>query len=986
MKFIGITKDVQVRYALEKAFLASSCEYEEWDTPEKLCHLLFTSTPLIGEARLSSEQYQDFSQKGTMLFSKFMNAGEQSLSQLEKQILAAAVVFHVQEMDDKRVIADETDDHLWDRVLERLGFDQTIYGCKQQNAYLKLRNFIWNNLRVSTDHGKKYYNTLKMQALAPASSILELYNVIYQFYKKNLECQYEEAENAFLILAQNIQQKTKKERSDVDIDLGSGVWALKSSLKVLFQYQPEYMAAVCDAVTQKMDLLLRGDDPNFCDCNRWDILLKQWFQTKTFAEQEKMRQVRAKRIRQRIITKKESIHPEYLLSNAEIILRLPNIRLPEITRPPVAYLYQKNRLVAECKMSVYGDSMCYTTQEFSFDLEHIDGIHFDEGFDFRVEIRCGGNIVYDSLTELCRDYMVFNEKGFETSIAKCLEGRAWIIAAGDAKVEVDDPDDDYYDESVNYQCFYVSLLSTKALLVNGTDILQQKESQQTFFRCYCIPDAVQNALALSEGKAIQIYEKTPFLHIVLGEDESAKNYQIFFDSNQHALYEYLGENKIFNIPLPSSVRFCHSIKIKDFHTGHTVFETAYIILPQFSYTFSEPYYLNETCQGSVAVRFSGGLHTHSFGLLENQDSVQIPISGNSLNISIDVPKVHMTVNGENLLHWLKHKWYEDIPQTAFLKINVPQNVKVDLFLDGQPIPKTRRGASYELGNYIYSSHRNSAVRTLGAIIRTGNEMRELKITDIYFEPTFLSSPLFRDGTSIMWKPESYFIGPEAPDFVVELDNDTQEPWTYCALKAGKLFEKNFVCKPGIYGCRVFLDLPCDDPFITGNRHKLVWEDHFEIKDNPESRFENKCIRLTKVWFWSYETKKTEVANIHYNDALIVDIHYAGLSDLDGELECAIPIYEGILGFRSPSGQWNYMNNDPDSELYENINPITFGITGEHYVKVYNADGEPLQLDAKVFVEKKRVRIKNRKENCSVEDARKCFPISDEFAFREENDL
>lgn len=179
MKFIGITKDVQVRYALEKAFLASSCEYEEWDTPEKLCHLLFTSTPLIGEARLSSEQYQDFSQKGTMLFSKFMNAGEQSLSQLEKQILAAAVVFHVQEMDDKRVITDETDDHLWDCVLERLGFDQTIYGCKQQNAYLKLRNFVWNNLRVSTDHGKKYYNTLKMQALAPASSILELYNVIY---------------------------------------------------------------------------------------------------------------------------------------------------------------------------------------------------------------------------------------------------------------------------------------------------------------------------------------------------------------------------------------------------------------------------------------------------------------------------------------------------------------------------------------------------------------------------------------------------------------------------------------------------------------------------------------------------------------------------------------------------------------------------------------------------------------------------------------
>ena len=46
-----------------------------------------------------------------------------------------------------------------------------------------------------------------MQALAPASSISELFNIIYQFYRKNLECQYDETENAFQILSQNIQKK-----------------------------------------------------------------------------------------------------------------------------------------------------------------------------------------------------------------------------------------------------------------------------------------------------------------------------------------------------------------------------------------------------------------------------------------------------------------------------------------------------------------------------------------------------------------------------------------------------------------------------------------------------------------------------------------------------------------------------------------------------------------------------------------------------------
>lgn len=241
MKFSGVTKDVQARYSLSNSFLTSSCEYEEWDTPEKLCHLLFETTPLIGEVQLSAEQYQDFSERGRELFAKLMKGGEQSLSRLEKQILSASVVFHVQRIDDDKDGEDETDDQLWSSVLKSLGFDEVAYGCKGQKAYHKLRDLLWKNLHVSTEHGKKYYNTLKMQALAPATSICELYNIIYRFYKKNLEYQYDEAENAFIILAQNVQRKISKERETDQIDLGSSVWALKSSLKILFQYQPEYI-------------------------------------------------------------------------------------------------------------------------------------------------------------------------------------------------------------------------------------------------------------------------------------------------------------------------------------------------------------------------------------------------------------------------------------------------------------------------------------------------------------------------------------------------------------------------------------------------------------------------------------------------------------------------------------------------------------------------------------------------------------------------
>lgn len=50
----------------------------------------------------------------------------------------------------------------------------------------------------------------------------------------------------------------------------------KSSLKFLLSHEPIYMAAVCDAIAGKMDMLLRGDTPAINKNNRWDVLLQEY--------------------------------------------------------------------------------------------------------------------------------------------------------------------------------------------------------------------------------------------------------------------------------------------------------------------------------------------------------------------------------------------------------------------------------------------------------------------------------------------------------------------------------------------------------------------------------------------------------------------------------------------------------------------------------------------------------------------------------------
>ena len=108
MKFSGVTLNVQRRYDLDRSFWTSSCEYEEWDSAGKLCYLLFSVTPLIGEVCLSQEQYEEFSKRGSELLVKLLKSTEQALQPLERQILSAAVVFQVQQADDD-------DDDSWEQ-------------------------------------------------------------------------------------------------------------------------------------------------------------------------------------------------------------------------------------------------------------------------------------------------------------------------------------------------------------------------------------------------------------------------------------------------------------------------------------------------------------------------------------------------------------------------------------------------------------------------------------------------------------------------------------------------------------------------------------------------------------------------------------------------------------------------------------------------------------------------------------------------------
>ena len=987
MSFESITLKTQDKYGLKDAMRVKSCELEEWDSAEKLCYDLCENTPFIGEYVLSDHQFDDIIADGKKLFRQLVSHGIESLSKLEQKQLTCAAVYLTQRMDTRD--SSEDDSQVWRYILSSLGYQEMPSSPSWQSCYKKMTELIRSNVPYFAEYGQKYYNTLRIQALAPEDSISELFEIIYSFYKNNLESQYDPSDSVFEILTKNIQKRLGNgdSRDDTRISFSSGFWTLKSSLKYLLSNEPEYMAAVCDAIASKMDALVRGDTPALCENNRWDVLLQKWFSSKSVAE---MQSVRIKRVNAKVASKKEQIQPRYRLENDDVFIWLPGIRLPEITQRPVLKLFQNGELIGESKLSIYGDEMCYTTREYSLSLVNEDRLSWKAPLNFQLRIYCGDTMIYDSRAELFRKYFIFNSLGFESGIERCANGKIRLLTNQRSGVEIDDPEDQYSDLSHGdtFQLFDISLITAKRIVVDGVDILSNA-SNRSAFRCYFTPAPIDGISLSHNGNECLAFGQSPVLHVVLDAKDAAQNYQLQIEkATPRSLYEfYDARTDSIEIPLSGAARFSHSVKIKEFQTGKVMEEYHYMVIPKFSLHFSDPFFLNRAGEtGSVKVSISGSTIQQDFSLLENQTELEVSLWDPSLRCKVIIPKINITINGENAFYWPKQVWHNAIPQTSFMQIEVPENVSVDPWLGSSRLQRLKSKRAFDLGNQLATTSTLDASLPLGVLIRCDGKGTQEKLTDIYFQPTFLTSPITREDSILTWEPSGKYIGDDDSEFQIQLENDeSQEPWTYRETMKRDVMERNFNCAPGEYDCRVYLnEAGQGSPFQKKREPRLLWNTTYEITAKPEERFLGKRLYLTAARFWSPETTHDEIASIAQNDAIVLDIRYDGMDDCDGEVAQAEHFYTGILAFKTYAGRLIYMNQRPSRD-YERINPIRFCVESDHLL-VFNADGEKLQLNAKRFSSNRRVRILNRKElSLTPEQSRKWLPIADSFEYREEYD-
>lgn len=939
-----ITLYNQNQYGVEPDCIAKKFEYESWEAIEKISAVIWENSPLLGEVIMGAEEVSELLSAGKRIFKKIMGNPHAMITRMEQQLLIHSCVVLTQEQS-----SETNDGKLWEYISERLGYEETASHYSWQSIYKSLTNQIEEGFqsrrRVFSDGGHKYYNTLRLHALAPSWTLENLINILYHFYEKNLEYQYIESDNSYHIFVDQIAKRWgETNQKEKELKLRSD--HIASCFRTLFVHRPQYMAAICDALTFRINEILKGECDAFNENNRWDVAVIQWYQKKTEMEQRKMKQATKRAYSERVVTCADEIRPTYRLDGDKLFLQFPRIRLPEITERPIVRLYQGEREIASQRLSVFGDELCLTTREHRFCISELKNVNWKQQLHFSVVLQCAGSVLYDSKHELYRDYLFFRESGEETKKIHSKAARQYFLTNDLMDVKIyDDAENDYCLGSVG-QLYELCPITLRKLCLNGMDLLHSGNREITWY----LSDApVKDAVIMDGERIYLLFRHTPTLHVDVARHEYLKNYFVRVNGRTRSLYEYKKSMSSAFIEFPEHTVQHHHVEICDFSTGNVICSIRFCVIPEFDYEFSPIVLPAKEMYATLLLKQNG--HLQEVGIEANGEQSEVVLPWNhGWKLKITIPRLHIRCGERSLFEFPSKIWYEAFLETPFLYLACPSTVSVTMFLNGNVVPQKRK--VFDIGGALRSlKDQNSSSQRLGILVRRNQEViMEIFIADILFSPEMTGSPIIQEGKVIRWNPENVFCGSSYAQFRVILDNDVDdEPWEYVTDLEPQVLEQNFPCKEGIYFYRVVF---CGKKTVFGAEpDQLLYRGKIEITIPDEERFQNKSIRLTSVTYGIKRWWTAETAKISRGNASLTDIEYIEHSvPLDGELPayqepCAS--FEAYLRFKHNDGRWidfNYMENNPQYHL---INPVKFWlvpeVNGNSCILIHGRDGRRLLI-------------------------------------------
>ena len=956
-----LTYESQNGFQVEKDCLAGSFLADtDNDTIEKITYQVWKNCPLVGEYILSERQGHELLLLGKKLFWQAVIQEKKALTILEEQVLVYTAVYLTQQFDES-----DEESQLWSYIFRRLGYENGAKNVPSfQVVYGRFRKIvssvIENNNRFFSKEGQKYYNTLRIHSLTPGWSIEHLLNILYSFYDKNLEAQYIPNDSAFISLSNNISSRWNEEESAEDLQLRAD--SLASSFRMLFIYRPRFMAAVCDALTGKIDAILKGESSVLSNFNRWDQALRRWYENKTTEERQKMDARRLRASRERVATTKEQIRPEYRMSDGDVYLYVPRIRLQEVTERPVLRLYQNDTEIAVHAMSVFGDDLCLTTRELQIPISYNQKINWKAPLNFSIRIFCGEAEIYNSENLLFRRYLLLLMDGGEVRKYRYGINPCYLLTDQIQPVEIEDEAENTYLINHGGKLYYIAP-SASMVMVGGENI--EDRSGRDGLQWYFPKMYLDNVFLEKDEIKYYIFTSAPQLHVILSKEKQPQSFYLRIGQEKHSLAEYREDVKKRCVSLPSKARTFRDVALLEFSSGKKLLSLSYIVIPEFHYQFDKLYYRDSDKNGRVKLRIGGSTSVHTFDLFPGQSEICIQALDGA-KCRIKLPRLEVYFASENAFDLPEFYWYGNCDIGDFVRINCPSDIDATLCLGNEKIEALRKGRIFEAGNYIktHAAKHKSTLPLWIMLRRKGENLEHILLTQVVFQEEIISSPISIQGRSIDWNPEGCFIGPEKAEFFVHLENDTQEIWKYRTKLKRQNLERRFPCKDGTYKYQIVLI--GKNTIFNKQPDRVLYENKLTVGDPNRVRFDEYEVHLRKVNLWSEKVQREVPYPIRDGYAILADLLFCDYTSAPNTALLS-PTYEGILQFEKADGQRCSFNFREDSDYYELINPVRVWILDDSRLMLETAAGEPILVNTKNSATKNTVMLVNSLHDLSKQE-------------------
>lgn len=936
---------------------------------------LFESLPILGMAVFNESDRKSLFQDAYNIFQKLYTS--ESLTRREEIILVMDAIQSLKEHS-----SDEEESSMWSYICRQYGY-RVNDSFGNSKVYAGFRKAISSVMRrynrfFAPEGTQRYYTTLMLHALAPENGIFNLFEILVRFFEKNLQFQYIPNDPAYKVFVERIKTRwgipSELER------LGLYSATMYSGLKTLFLNRPNFMAVFCDNIVYKMNQLLQTGSilDGLLESSYLDKLLRKWYRDKSLHEKEEWSKSQKAHEEDRAVSTREA-NPQYVLEDNRVAIFFPNIRLSsagDCDFPNIKInTYQDENLIFSKQMGskdIFGDELSWTIRKQYLYLDELS-IDFNKDLALRMEITRNQEKIYDSLERLYRPYIFFDEIGKEGRPENLKGGFTYLFVNDKAQLTSSGLEDAY---QLPHQgrLLQVHVDAIRDLRIDGNEVFLLPADKSSV-RVYPLYRSISGVLAQKEAQDFHIYDRKFYFSVHIPDDDSALSYLVSMDTNSSPvpLSTFPSEkSNVYCIESVSDGEFCELI-IKHFTTSTVVYVHRYVVLEGFCLNYSEPFFTNrDVIQGNYSYQETD----ETFSVqLSGEETTRVVVLDRCWDLLISPPLLTCSLLGQDLFYNDSVFWYEDIGKEVHLRPSIPRGWRASVYIGDYTIAEQIIDESIDIGNHLNTfRHLSEKEKLWFSLIDSQEVQKRVFAGEIFFEPTFLQSPLQIMDGELIWVAENNYIGSSQSTFLVKLMNEGEEFANYRLICRDEIPEQNFPFKEGIFPYQVILQTQS----LFKTDEKIIYEDSIVLGDKNKFRFSGQNVFLESCIYWDLEYEMARSVHISENVARISDIRYLGLSVPNGE-ELEFPKYQGTMSFFNTQKQnWQPFNDNKNKREYELINPVLFWVKNDGMLIVLTCTGDGLYFD------KSRNSFMNKNpEFIMTKERLKAIVIPDSCTYRKE---